>query len=605
MSPPVVSPVITHERFQANSVSTPSEASVGKPASKPTRPHLVSRQSRNVSHQHGRHANMPPKKSMSQVYNDNNARHHRRAKSGTATPLASPRANAGAQMKRNSSHVVLPKNRSQGNLRKNQSATTLTALNKNMSRGALNKLGAPAEQKSKQAGQQKQGVFDMGADSSEEEEEGEWEDSTASPELTRNNTRNNSATNSKVATPSRPQTPVGEPIPKPPDIQSIIPDERTSSPPEPSVLKGNKSAPDLRYDTTFDRPRQDPALLTSNGRASRAPPAMITANAHSSQMDIHHTGSRHNLNRSEQTSMETSRETINAPPTSRTVTHGGASSSGSAVVSHFLTSEGLSTSSRRERTIPLDNDDDDDDSVCDFMATYKPQVSESPDRSRMTSHPAKLPNQPSRTQQKLELQRREVMRGSTVPSSSSGGLALSVGSSVSLHSRSASKSRPRGVAGEPKAFKQDYESAVRQLVVIRRFRNPIIESVTRIKQQSQIPSSVPISPQKTDQNSKRPSSRRDQTGLPSKRQTTSNETASIHQTPPDGRSLAFRTGEIRSGQGRERVTFQLSRNGSHEDILQTASNAHNTHQDGGNEDTASEDALIRRMWESRIQIHVA
>lgn len=542
---------------------------------------------------------MPPKKSMSQVYADAHGRQHRRAKSGTATPSASPRATAGGHMKRNSSHAVLPKNRSHGNLRKNQSTNTLTVLNRNLSRGALNKLGAPAEQKARKAARQKQGVFDLGDGSSGDEDDAEWEDSTASPELTRNNTRNNSANASNAPTPSRPQTPTGEPTQKPPDRQLGAPGQKTSSPPEPSLLKGNKSAPDLRYDRglSADRPRQDPALLTQNGRASRAPPAITTATARSSQQQLPRTESQTSLVKSSRTSLEASQETAQSAKTPSTPGVGtiGTSSSGSAPVSHFLHHDAHDPEPQRPTELA------DDHSLSDFMITYKPQPSESPEKPRTVLHRARLPGQPSRTQQKLELQRREAMRGHGPPPSSGAGMALSAGSSVSLHSRSASKGRPRSVAGDYKAIKQDYETAIKQLTVVRRFRNPVLESLHRLKQNQSLGTEGGAQPPPKHEQ-KRPPSRRGQvTGPPTPRPSSTVESTPAATPPDQSKTISFRPSETRPSHGRDsRVTFQLSRQGSHEDILTTSQDCPEVHHDEINDGLSPKEALIRRMWESRI-----
>jgi len=533
-----------------------------------------------------------PKKSISQVYGE--GRQHKRAKSGQTTPSASPKTTAAAHMKRNSSHVVLPKNRSAGNLRKNQSTTALTAHNRNLSRGALNKLGAPAEQKeqkAKQEQQQKQGVFDLGNASSEEEEEAEWEDSTASPELTRNN--------SKVSTPARSHTPNGEPVPKPPE-QHPHPDvpEKTSSPPEPSI-KNNRSAPNLQYERTFsqDQPRQNPALLQPNGR-SRAPPAMITATAHSSQQNLNRSDSQRSLLKSSRTSLEKSEESAKTSHSPRTPATSGvtAESSGSAGVSHFLTNEQPSQRTNRDR-----HGSDTDESVSDFMATYKPQPSESPEKPRTNINRARLATQPSRTQQKLELQRREVMRGVGPPPTPSAGMALSVGSSVSVHSRSASKGRNRSMAGEYKAIKADYENAVKQLTVVRRFRNPVLESLNRLKQSGGVLSteaSTNTVPSKADQ--KRPPSRHGRMASTRPAASTTNIAERDHAGAGEEhpKSVALKQSAHRDS----RVSFQLSRQGSHDDILTTSAGSPDAHHHDLDDGLPPKEALIRRMWESRIHV---
>lgn len=581
------------------SLLSSSSGKTGTAANKQPRPHLVARHSRNVSH--GRGLSNMGKKSMNTVYGEG-VKHHRRVKSGTTTPVASPKAAAGGHMKRNSSHVVLPKNRSQGNLRKNQSTNTLTALNRNLSRGALNKLGAPADQKAKQDAQQKQTVFDLGDGSDEEEEEGEWEDSTASPELTRDN--------SKVSTPARAVTPNGEAIPpmqkhtSESRAQELVPD-KTSSPPSPVVMKTNKSAPNLRSERVFgdDRPRQDPALLQQNGRGSRAPPAITTANARSSQQNISRNDSQRTLANAAKTSLEASESTISDVAVKTPGTSGiGTSTSTSAGVSHFL-----QTDPSIPRTPQNAIDSDDSDSVSDFMATYKPQPSESPDKPRTNVNRVRIPSQPSRTQQKLELQKRELMRGSGPPSTS-GGLALSVGSSISLHSRthSHSKNRSKTMLGEIKAIKQEYDSSVKQLMVVRRFRNPVLESIARLRQNGHLPNDQVQSTARSSTEQKRPPSRHGRATTNGTTTHASSSAGTHHDTdaqPTNHKQSRVSFVQPRAGGGRDsKVTFQLSRQDSHEDILAQGQESPGVNGDDYVDGLSPDEALIRRMWESRIHV---
>lgn len=544
-----------------------------------------------------------PKKSTSALHGE--ARNHKRSKSGTTTPTASPKSAVESNLKRNSSHVVLPKNRSHGNLnlRKNKSTNTLVGLNRNLSRGALNKLGAAPSQKAKKEEEhQKQGVFDLGDNSDDEDEEdAAWEDSTASPELTRNNSKNTS----KVSTPVRAPSPNGETIQKPPQVQPLVP-ERTSSPPEPSVLKPNTSAPNLQYQRLPERPKADPPMLQQNGRGSRAPPAMSTANAHPTLGQVGRIDSQRALNdvKSSRTSVESSAESKLTPQTPNTPAVG-QSSSGSASVSHFLPDD---PSLPRRNTGASGAISSDDESVSDFMNTYKPQPSESPDKPRTTSYinKARLSAVPSRTQQKLELQRREVMRG-TPGTAVAGGMGISAGSGASIHGRSASKGRnaARGsMAGEynvDKLIKQDYETAVKQLTVVRRFRNPILESLGRIRENRALPLK-----ESGQAGPKRPPSRhgRASTGAAIVNGNAKGQNAS---PPESGRHLA-QNGHAGPRASTGRVQFQLSRDVSTEDmgVLTTSQGSpevSNIHDE--NEGLSMEEALIRRMWESRVHEQVA
>lgn len=589
-----------------------SAANGSKPATNRQRPHLVRAHSRTASAR-----NMGPKKSMTTVYGDGGGRQHRRVKSGTTTPIISPRSQTSgggqAHMKRNASHAVLPKNRSHGNLRKNQSTNTLTALNRNLSRGALNKLGAPVGQKRRKVEeeQQKQGVFDLGNASGDEDEEAEWEDSTASPELTRNN--------SKVSTPQRAHTPNGESKEQPPEPAPDLAPEKSSSPPSPVVLKNNKSAPNLRSEriSSDDRLRQQPALLQQqNGRGTRAPPAMITTHATSSQQHLARNESQRSLLKSANTSLEASQEG-NKPVT--TPTFANQSSSGSGAVSHFLTNE-----QTRPRSTQDDSDSDSDSqSVSDFMASYKPQPSESPEKPRVSVNKPRVASQPSRTQQKLELQRRrQAMQGAG--SSAPLAMGFSAGSSASLHSRTHSHGKGPGrtktVVGDTKTLQRDYETAVKQLTVVRRFRNPVLESLERIRQAGNVPaktSNIPSQSKMTTGSSKRPPSRHgnrltDLQTTETNQNTTrkplfdSQSSTTTVDCSQRGSKVSFAgpaSAQSRQSGGRDsRVTFQLSRQNSHEDMLTSSRGSPDAGIDDDSEGVSPGEALIRRMWESRIHV---
>jgi len=569
-----------------------------------------------------------PKKAISTVYGAD-GRNHTRKRSGGTTPIASPKGKEVGNLKRNTSHVVLPKNRSHGNLRKNHSAKALTGLNRNRSLGALDKLGAPADQKTKQD-ESKQGVFDLAGSASEDEEDAEWEDSTASPEMTRNN--------SKVSTPVRVHTPNGEHIQKPPDAQHVVP-ERTSSPPEPSNLKLNKSAPDLRpYQTLAGRPIHDPSLLHTNGRASKAPPAMTTAIA---RAEVPRNESQRSLFRSNDT------------PQSTTTPALGHSTPSSTGVSHFLTSATDPTLPRTagERNQDEDDSDSDTPSVRDFMSTYRPQpqLSESPETSRHTYNKDRMPNLHSRTQQRLALERQAAMHGNALPTPTTAGLALSAGSSASLHSRSASKSRNRGsLPVEYKYVQQDYEMATRQLIVVRRFRNPVLESLGRLRHTEKFASierannnNTNTTTTRANSQKKRPPSRHGRavsaTGQESEAgpATTNgivNEHAEptpssedhlhLHHNNPKSTHVSFQTNPQPHPRHAVagRVSFQLSRQPSTDDITNTDNNDNNTVSTTSTsqkepemtpEEKArqlrilAEEALIRRIWESRVHVGVA
>ncbi|KAK5205701.1 hypothetical protein LTR41_008769 [Exophiala xenobiotica] len=566
---PMKRPSLNERNSSTQSLSSSSKQTT---THKVHRPPKITRHSRNASHGKGL-SKLGRVHSTAAIVTDH---HHQRKRSTGTTPPQSPRI---PPVKRNSSHVTLPKNLSHGNLRKNQSAN---ALARNTSHPALKKIGlAPApKQKNK-----KDGVFQLGDHSSGEEEEAEWEDSAIqSPEMTRNN--------SKTSTPARVGTPNGEEASRhPAAAMAGGRPPKTFAPPEPALKTNNRSAPNLRKhsDVSPTQLPPDPALLHQHPRASRAPPAMSTISAHVGPSQLLRSDSSKSFSQISHGEAASMRATPTASGSGSGP--GPASSSVDGGVSHFLAEE--ATPSRQQVA-----DESGDDSPSNFMDNYKPQPSESPEKTR-TLHKMRLPANPSRTQQKLELQRREIMRAGaatpTTPPAHSMGLAM--GSSTSLHSRASSRNRNRSLAGgrslagDLKAVKQDYESAVKQLNVVRRFRSPIMESMNRLKQGNILPNEVGQPSSTSSASKNRPPSRRG----PSTATVNGTAQAGISRSFEENRpSLASRP----SSRGRGgRVHFQ--RQSSHDDIEVTPSRGS---PDDGHDDEqglSPEEALIRRIWDSR------
>ncbi|KAL6244845.1 hypothetical protein RBB50_008373 [Rhinocladiella similis] len=544
--------------------STQSLSSSGKQATahKVHRPQKVNRHSRNVSHGKGL-SKLGRNHSTAAIVTDH---HHHRKKSSGTTPPHSPRA---PLVKRNSSHVTLPKNQSQGNLRKNQSAN---ALARNSSHPALKKIGlAPAP---KQKTKKKDGVFQLG-DHSSDEEEAEWEDSnTQSPEMTRNN--------SKTSTPLKVGTPDDEEVTDHGMEASMAGRaQRTSLPPAPSLRTNNRSAPNLRKEPDMSPPQlaPDPALLHQQPRASRAPPAMSTISALAGPSQLLRSESSKSFTHITHGEAASIHSTPGGPG------QAAASSSVDGGVSHFLSE--TATPSRQQVI-----DESDDDSPSTFMDNYKPQLSESPEKTR-TLHKIRLPSHPSRTQQKLELQRREIMRaGAATPTTPpTHGMGLSVGSSTSLHSRTSSRNRNRSLAGgrslagDLKAIRKDYESAVKQITVVRRFRSPIVESMHRLREDNALPPELGQGSSAIPTSKSRPASRRG----PS---TTTINGRSFEDKKP---ALVSQRSHRASHSGR--VHFE--RQSSHENIGVTPSQGSPDDGQDDEQGLSPEEALIRRIWESR------
>ena len=570
---------------------------------KANRPHVVGRGSHPRQLSHGKNLNKLGKNTSVTSPLVDASRNHQRQRSGPTPPTHSPRP---SPIKRNASHVVLPRNvQSQVNLRRNHSAIV---LGRNISHPVLKKSGlAPAlKPHRQQKPKKKASTFELGDKSSDEgelegEEEAEWEDST-SPELTRDNT----------ITLSQPRPPRSEAAPhleKPPDLQS--PRQSQAALPQntnraaPNLSDGADVASSLKPSATTDPP-SSPALLQYNPRSSRAPPAMSSILAHGANNQLSRNDSSKSFTHITHADASSSKDALGFALTQSTSgPHGSSSADGG--VSHFLSS---STPGNRA----ADDNDSDYDSPSNFTPNYHPQPSSSPEKHRSSS---KLlgSNVPSRTQQRLELQRRETMRSSasaqsTPPNSETG---FGFGSSASLHSQSGSRGRrdrSAGAGSEGKAVKRDYEASVKQMGVVRRFRNPVLESLQRLKDLGVLPAETGVLPPKGANSAtatKRPPSRR---GL-SNASGNSNLVVGGAVTNGVSRSLEEKpTSPMASGasgrsQGGGQVRFQ--RQGSHDDI--GLSRSRGSYDEGEVEERADpddedsgvspEEALLRRMWESR------
>ena len=525
--------------------------------------------------------------------------HHQRKKSAPSPPSTSPRIPA---IKRNNSHAILTRNAtSHVNLRKNHSTT---AINRNFSHPVLKKSGLgpppkPPKEKTKTAAGFELGELSSDEDDAHAADEAEWEDSTShSPELTRNSSL--TSTHPKPATSDHDHKPEKSPDPQPSQQNS------TDSTSEPSGIKNNHSAANLTQKADISQLRSsdsiqssaNPTLLQHNPRSSRAPPAMSSILAHATHNHLPRNSSSKSFTHITHSDAASSKGTsVNSKLAS---TPGvGISTSGDGAVSHFL-----SSSTPRDQN--LDEDASDYDSPSNFLPNYHPQASTSPEKSRRISKPS-TPHVPSRTQQRLELQRRETMRSAaTTPSTTpNADLGLGFGSSASLHSRSGSRGRrdrSAAAAGDAKVLKRDYEAAGKHLSVVRRFRNPIVESLNRLKEAGLLSSETGIvtTGNAASALGKRPPSRR---GL-------SSNHSNINGTATKGLSRSFEENRpspmlSRSssrGTGAGRVHFR--RQGSHDDIGLSRSRGsydEEVEDEAGHEDNgiSAEEALLRRMWESR------
>jgi hypothetical protein len=568
ISPASVKRPSLHER----SASGQSLSSSGKQTThihKVHRPHLVGRHSRNVSH--GKNlGKLARNDSAANITHAHTTRNHARKKSGTSTPGHSPKSPG--LPKRNSSHVTLPKNHSHGNLRKNHSATLLPARTANASATNLKKQGLPPTPKAKPE-HQKTGFFQLADTSSGDEEEEEWEDSTTqSPELTRNN--------SKASTPARGPTPSADPH----DKRSAKAPAKDDTLPNGAAQDRSRSQPHLRNEavTADEHPVQSPDLLQAvqARRGSRAPPAMSTISAIGGIQRSESSKSFQQIEHAEAASMP-------ADTPSASVAEGSASAD--KAVSKFLKDPSALSQAKT-----LIEDPSDEDSA-NFMNNYKPQPSESPEKPR-NMQKARFSSVPSRTQQKLELERREMLRASGAPATPPTSSLARGASTLSLHSRSGSRGRNRTFMEDAKALKANYDTGARQLNVVRRFKAPLVDSILRLKESGSLPADTGIlTPGVASSLKNRPQSRRGgalAVAGPSVERNSNDASRSLDEGNPS--PLQSRS----SSRGRnERVQFQ--RQESHDDMEVTPSQGSFDGADDDDEGMSPEEALMRRIWNSR------
>ena len=548
--------------------STHSLSSSGK-QSKINRAYVVGQRfTRNTSY--GKNLNKLPKINSSQAIAEGTARNHQRKGSGPekTTPSTSPKVH----FKRNKSHVSLNKNTSSTALRRNHSAASIV---RNQSATQLKKHGlAPLTPARPQKNDpQKDTGFHFGnGETSSDEGEAEWEDTSHSPETTRQNS----------AYSTRPTSPV--------DTRSAKEQQRRTSPPPPSMRPTHFSSPTLvGQGSDFDHNQRPSDLLHYNPK-SGVLPAMSSVSAMA-------TKPQSNLPKAAEPKPTANGAVANGSPI-------GASTSTSAEngISKFI---GTSAPSRGSSSYALEADDS-LDLPSSFLPNYHPRL----DSLAQPKSAHRQPSTPisSRTQQRLDLQRRETMRASTTPTTSNP--AHDPSSSLQMP-RPGSRNRSRASAinpVDPKAARQDYESSSRQLNVVRRFRNPITESLTRLEDSGALNTQTP-GPTKGKPRpdpGPRPASRAGPIAA-------ANGRAAINGSAGDplningkllSRSLEERRQE-HDMQARPRVRFQ--RQGSHDDIGLSRSRGDTDDEEevvgrgvvGGGRDEVE---LLRRIWAAKVWV---
>lgn len=422
-------------------------------------------------------------------------RHHQRKKSAPATPIASPKEgghirwdNAVAEhpadhsMKRNYSTPLL---------RRNPSATGKKSL---------------TTERPTSSGLKKTVGFELG---DEETDDAEWEDTTQSPESTRRNSvapSNPSADNSTILVDHL--TFVKRPYPQIP---------RATSLPESVTHKFARERAELAEDVEDIAEDQDSAdeaepssqhteqvdianRLLSPSHSSKAPPAMSSISAMAKpETNTTSPASRSSASLNQAAGQDNARRTFSSTSmASMPGSHPQATSSSmEGGVSRFiLNKNGTQASSRT---------DSDPNTPSSFLPHYHPQTPPSPNRvpGKSTISPARPrgADLPSRTQQKLWLQRTATLNNS--PPDTHGGPTAA---SPALDQTFASHQRPsagtydvgRGLNGdgrvggtgpdnETRHIRKAYEKTSLELTVVRRFQSPTAQSFSRLRHLARAP----------------------------------------------------------------------------------------------------------------------
>lgn len=515
--------IITPRPSSSNTTDLAHSQTQKAPVHKPYRPHVVGgahrTHARNPSF--GKNLNKLQRLTSGQNLVEGHAyaigpgtRQHQRKKSAPVTPAASPgrghhhvRWDAPAtSLGDHKTHASIKKNFSTGALRRNSSSI-------------LGKKALVTDRPQSAKGQPKKSVgFELG-DPDDDEDEGEWEDSTQSPESTRRNSvapSKESAENSTVLV--DPLTFVKRPYPRAPQATSL-PESTIKSlslgvyhsdeeDHEPGEEKEDKERQEQQEEQ--EEPEQpmkaseheDIAVrLLSQSRPSKAPPAMSSISAMAKPATISaasRNASLTNLASAHDASRRSHLSTSNpaAADTPGTQAHATSSSIEGGVSRFIINKDGRHAASRT---------DSDPNTPSSFLPNYHPQTPPSPGRGTTykktkASPPSRLPGAepPSRTQQKLWLQRTAALTTSPPdshdPSSAISPSTMDPAFLAATHSRANSRAydgarvvngggRIGGAAyeSEAKHIRKVYEKTASELTVVRRFQSPSNDSFKRVR----------------------------------------------------------------------------------------------------------------------------
>ncbi|EPS33997.1 hypothetical protein PDE_08959 [Penicillium oxalicum 114-2] len=426
------------------------------------------------------------------------ARHHQRKKSAPATPIASPKGE---------SHVrwAGPVNDRPGDssMKRNYSTPVLRRNN-----SAITKKSLVTDRPLTSAGKKKSVGFELADDENDDTEE--WEDTTQSPESTRRNSvapSNQSTENTQVLV--DPLTFVKRPYPQIPRATSLPDsissklvredhDQETDKENEPDRAESEADT-DAEAENQPEQPRapSQPATsdqvdiatrLISPSHSAKAPPAMSSISAIAKPVDPTSRGASLTLT----SGLGAARRTFSTSNLSMAQASGSqpgaTSSSMEGGVSRFIMSNksGLQSSSRT---------DSDPNTPSSFLPHYHPQTPPSPKISngRVIASPARPRgiDLPSRTQQKLWLQRTATLNNSPPDSHSVSTTVAPANIDTSFGNGSSFDGGPATIGSgrsggpgndtEARRIRKAFEKTSLELTVARRFHSPTADSFQRLR----------------------------------------------------------------------------------------------------------------------------
>ncbi|PGH15020.1 hypothetical protein AJ79_02702 [Helicocarpus griseus UAMH5409] len=461
---------------------------------KPHRPHVV-------SHRPGMHGRNPSLKNVNRLHRlaaahnypgDGDVhvtpalRHHQRKKSAPASPATSPRVGQQQNVRWNGSTVSLAGQVTNPGIKKNLSTPALRnasgiLVKKN---SAMNKAAAGDK-----AGQKKSVGFELAAS-----DDDEWEDnnSSYSPDSTRRNslvTAKMSADNSPHSTLPATKSPLAQASSNAAGegAQTSVTQQKS-----PAVNGAHAEGSQEQHARHVDQDDIASRLL-HHPHSSKAPPAItsVSATATPPAADrLPHPPSFPTLPSSRIRTSDLSGQWSTVGSSPSTNPHG-TSSSIEGGVSRFLTNNANYQVSAIS--------DSDLNTPSSFLPHYHPNTPPSPEtaNARRPTSRGRQQEPPSRTQQKLWLQRTAVLTTSPPDPSMSGPSPTVPPSALEPTFIAASQSRPGsrsrdgrrtvgGTAGastdsEAKRARKTYDKFTTEYSVVRRFRAPIADSFLRLE----------------------------------------------------------------------------------------------------------------------------